>query len=372
MDIKTFSEVLEYLNNESPLDQIKLIEGKLLQGKHVLPHAVDESALYEFTEQTEVTTLLFDSVIRDYANCNLLWIEKQNDAWQKISFSGKDCVKVLKDKQSGFLFFQANRENSSMNAFQELVAHLRAPEGCPWDREQTHDSLKKNLLEETYEVLDAIDSGIPAEMQEELGDLLLQIVLHAQIASEAGDFDLSDVIEGIHTKITFRHPHVFKDLKVEGVKGIYRNWEILKSQEREQNGTEKESILDSIPRDLPSLALAQKYQERVARVGFDWKEIDPVLDKVLEEIEEFRTASDQDARESELGDVLFAIVNVVRWNNLDAEGALRKMTKRFYKRFKAVEKQAASTGRKLTDLTLDEMDQYWDLAKRDESRRKNS
>ena len=367
MNIKSISEVLQLLNADMPIEQIKLIDGNQLKGKHVFLHSIDESALYEFSNLEPVLDLLGSLLNKEYAHSDLVWIEEHNDNWQTTAFKGNDSEKFLKDKNSGFLFIKAQHENASMIAFKELVAHLRAPEGCPWDQEQTHQSLKTNLLEETYEVLDAIDSGAPAELQEELGDLLLQIVLHAQIAAEAGDFDLSDVIQGIHHKITFRHPHVFKNLEVNGVKDIFRNWENLKSQERKKNGTEKESILDSIPKNLPALSLAQKYQERAARVGFDWTEIEPVLDKVQEEIEEFRAAGDKEAREAELGDLLFAIVNVVRWNELDAEGALRKMTKRFALRFKAIEKKAAASGRKMTDLTLTEMDEYWDLAKKEES-----
>ena len=253
-----------------------------------------------------------------------------------------------------------------MIAFRELIAHLRAPEGCPWDREQTHQTLKSNLLEETYEVLDAIEGGDPEDLQEELGDLLLQIVLHAQISSESNEFSLDDVIQGINKKITFRHPHVFKNLDVNGVDDVLHNWEILKSEERENNHKKKDSILESIPRALPSLLLAQNYQSRAARVGFDWPEIDPVLDKVIEEVGELRDAESKEQQEAELGDLLFALVNVSRWYGFNAEDALRKMTMRFYKRFQYIEQEAVHSGRKITDLSLEEMDRLWELAKKNE------
>ena len=366
MDIKAFSQVLEILDKEQGIGQIRLVDGSMLAGKHVPLHAANEAALYGFENLSPFSEMLAKWIEGKYTEAVLRWFEISNNEWNSTEFPGRDFRKILSEKKSGFLYFPVLTESSSLIAFRELVAHLRAPEGCPWDREQTHQTLKSNLLEETYEVLDAIDSSIPAELQEELGDLLLQIVLHAQIAAEAGDFDIADVIKGIHQKLTFRHPHVFKDLEVTGVKHVVHNWEILKSQERENNHTVKESILDSIPRNLPALALAQKYQERAARVGFDWPDIDPVLDKVIEEIEEFRSAPDKSAQESELGDLLFALVNVIRWNGMDAEGVLRTMTRRFYDRFKRIEQEAAAQGRKLSNLSLEEMDKYWDLAKDEE------
>ena len=366
MDIKKFSQVLTVLDKAQALDQIRLVNGELLAGKHVLLHSSDEAALYSFEDIEPFIAKIVEWIGESYADAGLCWIEGSDNEWTHIEFSGKDFQKSIHGKKAGFLYFPALTRNSSLIAFRELVAHLRAPEGCPWDREQTHQTLKSNLLEETYEVLDAIDSSIPAELQEELGDLMLQVVLHAQIAAEAGEFDIADVIQGIHHKLTFRHPHVFKNLEVNSVKHVIHNWEILKSQERENNHTTKDSILDSIPRDLPALALAQKYQERAARVGFDWPEIGPVLDKVIEEINEFRQAPDKTAQEAELGDILFALVNVIRWNGMDAESALRKMTKRFYERFKRIEQEAAAQGRKLSNLSLEEMDQYWELAKDEE------
>ena len=367
MNITAFSQALEKLGLAQELESIQLLEGKSLTGKHTLLHNSDSAALYHFSDLNRHYDLVCAWVEKYYAEVLLKLLVGSVDASKPIEFTGKDGRKLLENATECFLYLPPLAGSTSLIAFRELIAHLRAPEGCPWDREQTHQTLKSNLLEETYEVLDAIEGGDPADLQEELGDLLLQIVLHAQISSETDDFSLDDVIQGINEKITFRHPHVFKDLDVGGVKDILQNWEKLKSQERENNHKKKDSILESIPRALPSLLLAQNYQERAARVGFDWPEVDPVLDKVVEEVGELRSAETSEQQEAELGDLLFALVNVSRWYGFNAEDALRKMTTRFYRRFRRIEEEAARTGRKVIDLSLEEMDSLWELAKRDES-----
>ncbi len=252
---------------------------------------------------------------------------------------------------------------TSMEAFQELVAHLRAPEGCPWDREQDHQSLRPNLLEEAYEVAEAIDAGDTQAMAEELGDLLLQVVLHAQIASEDNEFTLADVIRGIHTKLVRRHPHVFSDAKLTDPQAVIRNWERLKAAERKANGQSRKGLLDGVSKALPALTQAQTYQQRAARVGFDWPDIQGVLDKVCEEMEEVRNAEDDEARSDEMGDLLFALVNLARWLKVDAESALREANTRFRTRFAYIEQTARQQGRSLDELSLDEMDALWNEAK---------
>lgn len=253
-------------------------------------------------------------------------------------------------------------EGSAFESFLEIVAHLRAPDGCPWDREQTHDSLRTHLMEESYEALEAIDAGEPDSMREEFGDLLLQIVLNAQIANEAGQFNMSDVVKGIHHKIVSRHPHVFGDLELKDVNGVLQNWERLKEEER---GKKKEDIglLDGVPKSLPALTQAQEYQDRAARVGFDWPEIEGVLDKVREEIEEIRAAQNPEEVTAELGDLFFVLVNLARWRKVDAESALRETNLRFKKRFAFVEQGARGQHRSLSDMTLEEMDALWIKAK---------
>lgn len=254
-------------------------------------------------------------------------------------------------------------EGTSLESFQDIVAHLRAPNGCPWDREQTHASLRKHLLEESYEVISAVDAEDPAALREELGDLLLQIVLHSQIASEEGEFGLNEVIADIHRKIVRRHPHVFGDVKLKDVDGVLANWEKLKEKERQQAGDENKGLLVGVPLALPALSQAQEYQDRAARVGFDWPEIQGVLDKISEEITEVKEAEDGDRLASELGDLFFALVNLARWKNVDAESALRQANVRFKKRFGYVEQGGRAQGRNLTELTLAEMDALWEEAK---------
>ena len=253
-------------------------------------------------------------------------------------------------------------EGTSFESFAEIVAHLRAPNGCPWDREQTHESLRKHLLEESYEAISAIDSGDFAHMREEFGDLLLQIVLHAQIADEEGRFNISQVIQGIHSKIVRRHPHVFGDLKLDGVDDVLANWEKLKEQERGGKKEEK-GILDGVPAILPALSQAQEYQDRAARVGFDWNEIDGVLDKIKEEIEEIKHAETDFELASEIGDLFFVLVNFARWKNVDAESVLRGTNAKFKKRFAYVEQGAKQQGRNLSELSLEEMESLWQEAK---------
>jgi tetrapyrrole methylase family protein/MazG family protein len=258
--------------------------------------------------------------------------------------------------------------DASFDAFREVIAHLRAPDGCPWDRKQTHQSLRSGLLSEVYEVLDALDAqDIPA-LREELGDLLLQIVMHAQIAHEMQEFSMAEVIQGISRKIVHRHPHVFGEVEVKGAEHVLELWEKIKAGERKENGEEQKGMLDGVPAAYPALAQAQEVQERVARVGFDWDEIDGVWEKVHEELVELQQAQDVAARADELGDMLFALVNLARWLKIDAESALRETNQRFRRRFRHVEQRAALEGRSLNDMTLAEMDVYWDEAKRLESK----
>ena len=254
-------------------------------------------------------------------------------------------------------------EGTSFESFQEIVAHLRAPDGCPWDKEQTHESLRKHLLEESYEAIAAMDSGDFAAMCEEFGDLLLQIMLNSQIASEEGEFTANDVVKGIYDKIVRRHPHVFGDVKVDGVSGVLQNWEKLKEKER---GKKKEGkgILDCVPLALPALNQAQEYQDRAARVGFDWPEIEGVLDKISEEIQEVKDSTNQEELAEELGDLFFVLVNLARWKKVDAESALRGTNMKFKKRFGYIESNAKKQGRNLSDMKLEEMDALWNEAKK--------
>jgi tetrapyrrole methylase family protein/MazG family protein len=251
-------------------------------------------------------------------------------------------------------------QTSSLESFQDTIAHLRAPDGCPWDREQTHQSLRAALLEETYEVLTALDADDMDALCEELGDLFLQILLHAQIAVEESDFSLAQVVEKINAKIKRRHPHVFGDVTVSGTAEVLHNWEEIK---REEKGEAEGSMLDNVPPTLPALAQAQSYQRRVARVGFDWPDVEGVVDKVAEEVEELLRTSDAAEREEELGDLFFSLVNLARWLKVEAESALRAANARFAQRFAAMEDLCRQRGQHLADLSLAEQDALWEEVK---------
>lgn len=245
----------------------------------------------------------------------------------------------------------------------DIVARLRAPGGCPWDREQTHESLKRNLLEESYEVIEAIDQGDPAVLSEELGDLLVQVAFHADIAKEAGDFQLEDVFRKINAKLVRRHPHVFADGHAEGAREVERNWEQIKAEERKAKG-ESKSPVEGIPGDLPALAYAQLMQDRVGKAGFEWDDISGVLDKIVEEVAELKAAATPEEKMHELGDLLFTMVNLTRWSGEHAEDVLRKANQRFGKRYLGMEKLAAERDLDFNSLSLDQKEELWQEAKR--------
>ena len=248
-------------------------------------------------------------------------------------------------------------------AFQETVARLRAPDGCPWDREQTHQTLRANLLEETYEVLAALDADNPDRLCEELGDLLMQIAMHVQIAAEEGAFRFADVIGRIDAKLKRRHPHVFGDVAVRDSADVLRNWEAIKAGERAAEGNAHRSRLGGVPAALPALARAQALGERAARAGFDWPDVEGVLDKVGEEVAELRAAEGAEAQERELGDLLFTLVNLARWLGVDAESALRGTCDRFTRRYAEMEQAARVQDADVADLSPAEQEALWEEAK---------
>jgi len=247
-----------------------------------------------------------------------------------------------------------------------LVARLRGDNGCPWDREQTLESLKPYLIEEAYEVIDAIDKGNARSHSEELGDVLLQVVLHSQLRSEQGEFTFRDVVRQLCDKLVRRHPHVFGDVEVADSNEVLRNWESIKAEEK---ADERRSLLEGVPRHLPALQKAQRVQSRAARVGFDWSEAGDVLAKVEEELQETREAiKDQDAAavQEEIGDLLFAVVNLGRFHQIDTEAALRGTIDKFTKRFQEIERRLHARGRAMSDCSLEEMDAVWEDVKREE------
>jgi tetrapyrrole methylase family protein/MazG family protein len=251
---------------------------------------------------------------------------------------------------------------------------LRRPDGCPWDREQTHESLRNHLLEEAYEVYDALEAGATPELAEELGDLLLQVILHSQLAAEAGVFDLADVHDALTRKIVRRHPHVFGDAEARTASDVNRQWERIKAAERaaaaDEAGTAEPpgSALDGISASMPALAASQEMQERAANLGYDWPTIDGVLAKVDEELGELAQADGPEHRREELGDLLMVVVNLGRKHGIEAEAALRSANDKFRRRFRIVELRVAERGVALRDLSFEELDELWDQAKVEDAR----
>lgn len=248
----------------------------------------------------------------------------------------------------------------------EIIAVLRGPNGCPWDKEQTHESLKRYLIEETYEVIDAIDSEDTNHLIEELGDVLLQVMLHAQIGEDDGYFSIADVIEGISAKMIRRHPHVFGDKTAKDAAEVVQNWQEIKKQEKGE--TREVPLLEGVSRSQPNLLRAYELQKRAAKVGFDWQEITPALEKVKEELQEFEIelkdlAENKLAAKQEFGDLLFAFVNVARFLSIHPEEALFETNEKFIRRFQFVEESVKNSGKKFEQHTLEELDHYWDEAK---------
>ncbi len=250
--------------------------------------------------------------------------------------------------------------NENLDRLVEIIAKLRAPDGCKWDREQTHASLKQNFIEETYEALDAIDANDMKHLQEELGDVLLQVVLHAQIAKEEGAFTIDDVAKGISDKLVHRHPHVFGDVKVSSTQEILDNWEKLKKEEKPH----RKSALDGVSASLPALFAAYKISKKAVKVGFEWPSVESLYECVYSELDEFKEAvkeCDQAHIEEEMGDILFAIVNLARWHKINPEIALLNANKKFNKRFRKMEELSKKD---IAENSIEEFDMLWKAAKK--------
>ncbi len=250
-----------------------------------------------------------------------------------------------------------------LNELIAIMSALRGENGCPWDKEQTRESLKPFIVEEAYEVLEAIDERKPEAIKEELGDLLFQIVFQCQIAKEKKEFEMSDVIDKIGKKMIARHPHVFGDADYKTPAEVLVHWE----EQKKREGKHRESVLDGVPKELPSLLRAHRLQDRASRVGFDWERVEDVLPKLDEELKEFREAlqrNNSDEIEDELGDIFFVLVNISRFVGVNPEDALRKTISKFISRFRYIEMAAADRGKTLSDMTLAEMDALWEEAKK--------
>lgn len=252
-------------------------------------------------------------------------------------------------------------EYENLKELIDVIAKLRAPDGCPWDREQTHASLRPNMIEEAYEAVDAIDDNDMAHLREELGDVLLQVLLHSQIAKEEGEFDIEDVAKELKDKLIHRHPHVFGNAKIDNADDVKVAWDKLKAEEK----TERVSAMDGLSRAQAALIAAQKISKRAVKTGFEWPDEQSLYECIISEFEEFRQAKqdgDKEHMEEEFGDILFATVNLARWNKIDAEQALLKANKKFEKRFRKMEELAIKP---LNDYSFEEFDSLWRKAKKE-------
>ena len=366
--IESFQGALTLLENlplqvSTGLEQLVCMDGFALKGLYHPPFSPAQNVIILdpiSSVPLKDIQVLFAFQYPQSHDILFLTSESGDKVWGTIQLKDLDQIQTQIDA----LLIPAFKKERSLEAFQEVIARLRAPDGCPWDKKQTHASLRTYLLEETYEALDALDRGDLNDLQEELGDLILQIVLHSRIAEENHEFQMGDVLAGIHEKIVFRHPHVFKDWQVDGEKQVVQNWETLKQQERDDNGEQTgKGLLEGVPSSFPALAQAQAIQDRAARVGFDWQEIQPVLDKVREEIDEIENAKSDIEVSKEFGDLLFALVNLMRWKKIDAESVLRQTNLKFRKRFSFIETTARQAGKRLNEMTLEEMDVLWEESK---------
>ena len=255
------------------------------------------------------------------------------------------------------------KESYDLEDLKKIVSILRSPEGCPWDKVQTHETLRRGMLEESYEVVEAIDEGSTEHLKEELGDVLLQVVFHADIENDAGRFDLNDVADGVSKKLVFRHPHVFGSVDVADTEEVLVNWEQLKRQEKGQETYT--DTLNAVAKTLPALWRAEKVQKKARKANFDWPDVSGALDKIAEELEELKTAISQQSNiEEELGDLLFAAVNAARFVEVDPEEALNRASDKFIARFARMEDFAIAEGKDMGEMTLEQLDALWDRAKR--------
>ncbi len=354
--------------NITPNQMLQIVTASQVANLHHPPLAPDQAVLITHCHQSLLKQLQH-TLLNAYASNNDVTLITNPGGPQEKQAICKLSELAQQTDIDGYtaLYLPADVKNSSFATFQETIAHLRAPEGCPWDREQTHQSLRRYLLEEAFEVLETLDANDPDALAEELGDLLLQIVLHTQVAIDTNEFKMGDVIGHIQRKMLRRHPHVFGDITVDSPEEVTANWQAIKQAEKVAKGhtDEVQSVLDGVPKALPALSQALTISKRVVRIGFEWPNIEGVLDKLIEEAKEITEAPDAENLESEIGDFLFTAVNLARWYDIDPESALRGTNARFTRRFKRVEQLAAEQGKNLTKMPLEAMEALWVQAKAD-------
>ncbi|WP_042453837.1 bifunctional methyltransferase/pyrophosphohydrolase YabN [Neobacillus dielmonensis] len=352
-----------------PIEGFQLLDGTSISSNQLqMDQHIIISQVYDQFVASDVKLVLMEKYPDDYEVVIVTAAGSENEIIQKVPLYELDRNMSVNNLTS--VYVPPVKVESTLwknfAKFREIIAILRGPNGCPWDKKQTHESLKKYLIEESYEVIDAIDSGDIDHLVEELGDVLLQVMLHAQIGEDEGFFTIDDVIEGISAKMVRRHPHVFGEGKADSAEEVVQNWQEIKRQEK--GDAPPESILDGVSLALPNLLQAYELQKKAAKVGFDWQEIGPALEKVKEELKEFIAELDgTDAgltkARLEYGDLLFAFVNVARFLDMNPEESLFAANQKFIRRFRYIEEKVNKSGRPFKDFTLEELDRLWDEAK---------
>ncbi|MBG9585660.1 nucleoside triphosphate pyrophosphohydrolase [Cytobacillus firmus] len=348
-----------------PIEGFQLLDGTDLKRDEIqVAQHVIIGQVYDRFSASDVKLTLMEKLPYDYEVYIVTAAGSSEEVIKKVQLHELDHNMELNNLTSVYVP-PAKDEAVLYKDFSKLrsiIAELRGPNGCPWDKKQTHESLKKYLIEEAYELIEAIDNEDTEHMTEELGDVLLQVMLHAQIGEDEGYFAIDDVIEGLSEKMIRRHPHVFGDMQAENEEDVLKNWQSIKQEEK---GDNQESMMDSVPKSFPNLMRAAEIQKKAAKAGFDWKEVEPAWEKVKEEIAEFeKEAADfSPEMEPEFGDILFALVNIARFYKIDAEEAVRKTNEKFIRRFKYVEERVMMSGRKFEDFTLEQLDEFWNEAK---------
>jgi len=353
-----------------PIDGFQLLDGTLLKRDEIhIHHHLIIAQVYDQLVASDVKLVLMEKYPDEYEITVVTAAGTSKEQLKKIPLFELDRQPFLDNLTSVYVPPVRSREFSykEFPTLRGIIADLRGPDGCPWDKKQTHQSLKRYLIEESYELLDAIDRDDIDDMIEELGDVLLQVMLHAQIGEDEGMFSIEDVMESISKKMIRRHPHVFGEASAKDADDVVKNWEQIKAAEKGDQGANEGSLLDRVEKGLPALLRAYEVQKSAAKVGFDWGNAQDALEKVIEETKEFQeelTKEEQQGQLEEMGDLLFAVVNVARLAHIHPEEALQSTNEKFYRRFSYIEKKVRETGRPFQDYTLEELDQLWNEAKK--------
>ncbi|WP_413304787.1 nucleoside triphosphate pyrophosphohydrolase [Bacillus sp. 1P10SD] len=351
-----------------PIEGFQLLDGNALHVEQLqLEQHIFISQVYDQFIASNVKLTLMEKLPDDYEVFIVTAAGSKDEVIEKVPLYELDRNVSINNLTSVYVPPVVEEEilYKNFSKLRDIIAILRGPDGCPWDKKQTHESLKRYLIEETYEVIEAIDSGDIDHLIEELGDVLLQVMLHAQIGEDDGYFSVDDVIEGLSAKMIRRHPHVFGNGKAENAEEVVQNWQAIKEQEK---GKSPSSLLEGVSKSQPNLLRAYELQKKAAKVGFDWQEITPALEKVKEELDEFihelnGTDDGLELAKKEFGDILFAFVNVARFLKIHPEEALFETNEKFIRRFQYVEENVKESGRAFEEHTLEQLDKYWDDAK---------